>query len=270
MSRSGAHEAEPNQRHWGTQMGLARPGPRLLLVIVSSILLLIGVYEAGATPPTSIVIDGLEDFEPDEAYSGTSASTWYFTWDAENFYFGLDASGVASNSSDYWVVLHIDTDVTGGSGTATGVPYSTQQPTLSFPADYHFRWKSDNTYINMLDWNSGTSSWTGDNTADGNFGISGSQSGTYVEFAIPRASLGSPSVINIEGSMINETVFTEYTFHMVPNLNSEGYDADFVDHLTLLLSGAAVPSISRPGFLLLAVLFVVLAVLAAGRHRRRA
>ena len=53
--------------------------------------------------------------------------------------------------------------------------YNTQEPGLPFDADYHFRWKVDNTYINMLDWNSGSSSWTDDNTGDSNFGIVGFQ-----------------------------------------------------------------------------------------------
>jgi hypothetical protein len=217
--------------------------------------LLVGTPVLMAAPPTTIVIDGVNDFEVDESYNGTSGSTWYFTYDDTNFYFGISATDVGSGSSTEFVVLYLGT---GGPGTTSGVLYDTQQPTLPFPANFHFRWKTDNTYINMLDYNSGTASWTDDNLDPGNFGISGFQNGNYVEFSIPRASLGNPSTLNVAGSMINELAGSEWTFFMVPDTNIDGYDANFTDYHTFVLQSPPVPSIQGWAALLLAATMAVL------------
>lgn len=82
-----------------------------------------------ATTYNTITIDGTNDFDADEAVSGTSGSTWYFTWDENNFYFGVNASDVDDNSSTKWVVLYIDSDPqltpTNGTGSTAGVTYNT-------------------------------------------------------------------------------------------------------------------------------------------------
>jgi hypothetical protein len=183
----------------------------------------------------TIIIDGTNDFAADEDVPGTSGSTWYFTWDATNFYFAVAASDVAANSATKFVVLYLDTDPQqtplSGNGTSTGVNYNTQTPGLPFRADFHFRWKTDNTYTNMLDWNNGTNSWTDDNTSGGNFGIAAFQSGTFVEFKIPRTSLGNPSQVYVCGSMLNEQGGVESTFFLTPQSNGpDGYDKDFAHY----------------------------------------
>jgi len=194
-----------------------------------------------AETPTTITIDGnTSDFEADENVSGTSGSSWYFTWDNTNFYFATYGNpDVASNDSNKWVQLYIDTDPQedplSGNGTSTGVMYNTQQPDLPFYADFHIRWKADNNYTNMLDWN-GVDSWTNDNLDDNNFGISGSQSGYYVELKIPRASLGNPSAVYVAGAMINEQSGGEWTFFMTPtDSNSNGNDADIASYFGFIL-----------------------------------
>ena len=117
----------------------------------------------------TIIIDGTNDFASDEDVPGSSGSTWYFSWDATNFYFGINGSpDVGGGSSTKWVVLNIDSDPDGANGSNAGVLYNTQQPTLPFKADFQYRWKTDGTYANMLDWNNGTSSWTDDNTGNNN------------------------------------------------------------------------------------------------------
>ncbi len=198
-----------------------------------------------ATSFHTIVIDGANDFAADEDMPGTSGATWYVTWSATHFYFGINASDVGSGSATRFVNLYLDTDPQqnplSGNGTSTGALYNTQQPTLPFNADYHFRWRTDNTYTNMLDWNNGTASWTDDNTGNNNFGITAFQSGNYLEVAIPRASLGNPTAVYAAGSMINEQAFNEYTFFMFPNGNSEGYDANYTNYRGFILNGGLAP-----------------------------
>ena len=199
-----------------------------------------------ATSFHTIVIDGTNDFTADETMPGTSGSTWYMTWSATHFYFGINASDVGSGSATRFVNLYLDTDPQqnplSGNGTSTGVLYNTQQPGLSFNADYHFRWQANNAYTNMLDWNNGTLSWTDDNTGNNNFGITAFQSGNYLEVAIPRASLGNPTAVYAAGSMINEQAFNEYTFFMFPNGNSEGYDANYPNYRGFSLNGGLAPN----------------------------
>jgi len=178
-----------------------------------------------AQTPHTIAIDGTNDFAANEDVPGTSGSTWYFTWDANNFYFGITASDVAANDPNKWVLLYLDTDPRqnplSGNGTSTGQQYSNQTPGLPFFADYHFRWKTNNSFMELQQWNG--SSWvTGNNT-----GIAAFQSGTFVEFQIPRANPGSPAAVYTCGAMINEAAGGEFTFFMTPSSNVQGFDANF-------------------------------------------
>lgn len=197
-------------------------------------------------------IDGTDNFTAAEKFSGTSGSTWAFTWDATNFYFSLNAPDVGSGSGDKFVYLYIDTDPQrnplSGNGSAVGVNYNTQTPGLPFNADYHLRWKADNSYTNMLDYNNATSSWVDDNTGDLNDGITFTQSGNYVEFSIPRASLDNPTSIYVAGSMINEVGGGESTFFMLPSANNtDAYKADLNSFYGFDLSDGIVPNV--PGAL---------------------
>lgn len=198
-----------------------------LFTLLIPIFFVFGNVGYGQTYST-INIDGTEDFAANEEISGTSGSTWYFTWDQNNIYFGLDASDVNSDNEKKWVQLYFDTDPTGSNGTNTGITYNTQQPGLPFDADYHFRWKADGTYVNIQEFNG--SNWV---DAGATFGSGKDsevwQSGTYIEISIKRSFFGNPDAIQLVGAMLNETGGAEYTYFMMPNSNSEGYDADY-DH----------------------------------------
>lgn len=222
--------------------------PRFLFFIFLTLfcLWLTPAGPASATSFHTITIDGSNDFTADETMPGTSGSTWYMTWDATTFYFGVNATDVSSGSATRFVTLYLDTNPQqnplSGNGSSTGVLYNTQQPGLPFNADFHFRWRTDDTYINMLDWNNGTSSWTDDNTGNNNFGITRARVGNYIEFSIPRASLGNPTAVYAAGAMINEQAGGEFSFFMFPNSNSEGYDANFTNYHGLILNGGLSPN----------------------------
>ena len=199
-----------------------------------------------ATTNHTITIDGTNDFATDEDFTGTSGAIWYFTWDANNFYFAVSASDVNNNDANKWVHLYIDTDPkatpTSGTGSTTGVTYNTQTPTLPISANYHFRWKTDNSYTNLLDYNTGTSSWDDDNTGGNNFGIAAFQSGTFVEFSIPRASLGNPVALQVSGTMVNEAGGSEWTYFMFPSSgNTDGYQANHSSFYGFVLNDGLSP-----------------------------
>lgn len=202
------------------------------------------------TPATSfhtITVDGTNDFASDEDVAGTSGSTWYFTWDAANFYFGVNASDVSSGSSTRWVHLYLDTSPqptpTSGAGSTSGLLYNTQQPALPFTADYHFRWKADNTYNNLQSWNG--SAWV---DAGATFGGAGDaqvfQSGTFLEGRISRSFLGNPTSLYVSGSMINEQSFGEYTYFMTPSSNSDAYDTNYTNYFGFALGSGISPDSS--------------------------
>jgi len=212
--------------------------PRFILQSLFSLLILcFPLAHLWATTPTTISIDGTVDFEADEDVSGTSGSIWYFTWDANYFYVGLDANDVDDNDNAKWLHLYLDTDpttpATSGSGTTLGVNYTTQEPVLPFSANYHFRWRTSNNFTELMEYN-GTN-WA---QLGVNVGVAAFQAGTFVEIRLDRAEIGNPSVIRVAGSMINQASGVESTFFMAPSGNSEGYDTDYTDFFTFpLISG---------------------------------
>lgn len=206
------------------------------------IALLYGFYPLSAALATSyhtITIDGVNDFAADEDVPGTSGSTWYFSWDAANIYVGTIVSDVAIDSSTKWVHLYLDTDPeqtpTGGTGSTSGVLYNTQQPGLPFSANYHLRWKADNTFTELMVWDG--AAWV----AADQTGVAAFQNGTFVEFRIPRAKLGSPASVYVAGGIINEISGGEYTYFMTPSSNTEGYDANYSNWLGFVLSEGLAP-----------------------------
>ncbi|MDZ7308975.1 MAG: hypothetical protein ONB49_18230, partial [candidate division KSB1 bacterium] len=213
------------------------------MMMVGLVSVLWPVAQALAGSPHTITIDGNNDFAANEDVPGTSGSTWYFTWDATSFYFGLNAPDVASGSATKFVLLYLDADPRqnplSGNGASLGQNYNTQHPGLPFNADYHFRWKADNTFTDLMSWNG--SSWVGGN----NSGVQAFQSGTFVEFKIPRANLGNPAQLYVCGAMINEQAFVESTFFLTPQSNGpDGYDKDFTHYFGFPLVDNIAPDFS--------------------------
>ena len=207
-----------------------------VITFISLLLLALG------TTYTTIIIDGINDFEADEALTTTSSfATYYATWDVDYIYLGGNNSNVSANSSQRFMYFYIDSDPqidpTSGTGTTTGLTYNTQQPNLPFTANYHFRWRTDNAYMNLQTWNG--SAWVdGEQT-----GIQAYQSGNYVEFRIPRANIGLPTQIYLCGAMINEVSGGEWTFFQIPaDGHTDGYDRDFVSRFSFILTSGISPN----------------------------
>ena len=199
-----------------------------------------------ATTFHTISIDGTNDFAGDETFATTSGGyTAYITWDASTLYLGYDGNDVGSGSSSTkWVLFYFDTDPqmtpTSGTGTTTGQQYNTQQPGLPFSANYHLRWKTDNSYTNMGNWNgsawdygSGSGYWTG----------SANNTGNYVEISVPLSDLGNPSQIYITSFMINEQDGGEWTYAGNPSdAFSDGYDPDVAHYYGFNLNSGVAPN----------------------------
>ncbi len=213
-----------------------------LLLILSNLLF--------ATTFHTITIDGTNDFAADETFSTTSTGyTTYITWDQNNLYIGYDGVDINAgiNPQYKWILIYFDTDPqqtpTSGTGTTVGQLYNTQQPNLPFSANFHLRWKGDNTYTNMGKWTgsswdygSGGGYWTGSLV----------RSDTYLEISIPLSDLGNPSQVYICTNMINEESGFEWTYAGNPSdMFTDGYDPDYLHYYGFNLTSGISPNHSQ-------------------------
>jgi hypothetical protein len=130
----------------------------------------------------------------------------------------------------------------GPGGTTMGEDYNTQQPVLPFPARYHVRWKTNNTFTSAKSFDD--SQWQ-----EANWVLTGDiyQSGTFVEMRIPRTDIGAPERVQIHMSMINEAAQLEGTFAGAPASSfSDGYDPDYTRYFEFDLGAAMPPSSYDP------------------------
>jgi hypothetical protein len=193
-----------------------------------------GPAEAGAEAgPKGHVVDGVNDFAPGEKFDTTSTkidSSYhaYAAWDAKNLYFGMEGNDVAAgvaNATNKWVMLYIGRDAL--PGTTTGLPYSTvQQPTLPFPASIHLRWKVSGDYTNVQQWNAAMTKWEDAALVP----LTVFRQGKFVEMGVSRASLGSPSKIQVVMNMLIENG-NDRTYAGVPKKAfTDGLDPDFAQY----------------------------------------
>lgn len=195
----------------------------------------------------TITIDGTNDFSSDETFTTTSTGyTTYITWDQNNLYIGYEGADINAgiNPQYKWILIYFDTDPqttpTSGTGTTVGQLYNTQQPNLPFSANFHFRWKGDNSYTNMGKWTG--SSWDY-GAGSGYWSGSHVRSGTYIEFSFPLSDLGNPSQLYICTNMINEEAGFEWTYAGNPNdMFSDGYDPDYLHYYGFNLTSGISPN----------------------------
>ncbi|HEX7663780.1 MAG TPA: hypothetical protein VF407_04695, partial [Polyangiaceae bacterium] len=109
-----------------------------------------------------------------------------------------------------------------------------------FPAQYHVRWKADNTYTNAQSWNG--SAWT---DASWSFSDNVNENGNYFEMRIPLANIGSPTSVSVDVSMINEEASHEATYSGVPSTSfTDAYNPSYTKYLQLDLQGTTKPNAS--------------------------
>jgi hypothetical protein len=118
------------------------------------------------------------------------------------------------------------------------VTYNTQTPTLPFPAAWHVRWKTDNSYTNAQFLNGST--WV---DAGWNFTGNVFQSGTFFEMRIPRSYIGSPATATMVMAMLNEQTGVEATYAGVPSTAFvDSYNPSFAHYFSFDLNGCQAPT----------------------------
>lgn len=183
----------------------------------------------------TVGIDGANDFvTANERFDSSSAGYFgYLAWDRDTLFVGIEGADIGSGSATRFVLVYLG----GTGGTTVGQNYNTQSPALPFDAKWHVRWRADNLLTD-------TQEWDGAMWATATWNASAFQSGNFVELAIPIAELGSPAMLPVHLSMINEAGGAEATFSVVPatSIAADGYDPDYDEFFVLDLEGSTVPS----------------------------
>eukprot|EP01114_Cavostelium_apophysatum_P013056 TRINITY_DN3082_c0_g1_i1.p1 TRINITY_DN3082_c0_g1~~TRINITY_DN3082_c0_g1_i1.p1 ORF type:complete len:714 (-),score=153.61 TRINITY_DN3082_c0_g1_i1:28-2169(-) len=158
---------------------------------------------------------------------GSDNSIWYFTWDADNFYFAVSSPTLAQvpavQMNNYDLVFFIDTDPqsvpTNGAGTTTGPSFSSQSIKLPFNGDFFVRWKAGPRQISIYTWDSSSNNWNEPTVDAGDYNsITGAPG--FVEFNISRKELGYPNNIQVCGSILNVSPGSSTTFSYIPAMNN--------------------------------------------------
>jgi hypothetical protein len=187
----------------------------------------------------TIAIDGVDDFTSDERFESTlPGSQGLITWDADYVYVGLEAPVVDTGTSDDWFTVYVG----GAAGTTTGVAYGPQQPTLSFPAQWHVRWRADGSVFEALAW--GGAAW-----ADAGWDLTGdlAVSGTYLEMRFRRIDIGDPTMLSIHLSVVHDEATLEETTVGVPFTSfNNGLDPDYMERYVFDLLGTQPPGAYVP------------------------
>lgn len=159
-----------------------------------------------------IQIDGIDDFLSAEQFATTSAGyDARVTWDADNIYVGYsgpDLEPSAAEAATKWLFVYIDVDPGTQNGALVDELYNTQAATFpaGFRADYYVRWKCDATLLSLKKFAGGT--WTDEATVP-----PAARGGSYVELAIPRATLGANATsMSLVAWMINEQANVESSY----------------------------------------------------------
>jgi hypothetical protein len=186
----------------------------------------------------SETIDGTNNFVAGETFATSSGGySTYVTWDSTYVYVGYNGTDVNTGGANKWVLIYLGDSA----GSSTGVTYNTQTPTFptGFNAKYHIRWKADNTYTNAQTY---TAAW-----ADAAWDFTGDvfRTGSFVEFRIPRADIGSPTTLKVIVNMINEQGGGEWTYGLAPSTGfTDGYAANPAKYLSCNLNSSSAPTTS--------------------------
>jgi hypothetical protein len=170
-----------------------------------------GGDDGGDASKSGHQVDGVNDFASGDKLTTTSSGTGYnayISWDAKNVYFGMEGADIsqgASSADKKWVFLYLG--ATGTPGSTTGIGYdcgggcTAQQAMLPFSAAWHVRYKIDGSYANVQKWNSGSSKWEDAGIA---ITLTTARAGSFLEMAISRTQLGSPSKLDVHFNMLIE------------------------------------------------------------------
>ncbi len=195
--------------------------------------------EGGGDAGTTHKIDGINDFAAGEKFQTTSSSTSYFAyvaWDAKNVYFGMEGSDVSQttpNAGNKWILIYMGRDAL--PGATTGIDYAgQQQPNLPFQASLNIRLKIDGSFSEVQESNGGA--WVKNTLVT----FTTQRSGIFLELAVSRAALGSPTKLRVHMNMLIEGGGLDFTYAGMPSTSfTDGKDPDFAKYYEFDLSDLA-------------------------------
>ena len=176
----------------------------------------------------TIAIDGSDDFTANETFGTTSAAYGArVSWDAETIYLGYggpDLDPAAPQTATKWLFAYLDVDPGAATGATLSQTYRTQHATFpaGFGAEYYVRWKCDGSLVSLEQHQAGGTWTTASVPASG-------RAGTFLELAIPRATLGGATSLGIVTWMINEADGLEASYGgLYPGNFADGYAMNLV------------------------------------------
>jgi parallel beta-helix repeat protein len=211
-------------------------------MIAASFVLTVALAAAAPAAPYrhTITIDGANDFNSQEIFPTTTVSyTAYVTWDDSNLYLGCSGPDIIFGGSTKWLLFYLDPDPGSGTGSSTGRPYNTQQPTFpaGFAAKYLWAWGVDELRRHFFQY-SGTA-WE----EIANPIQEAASSTRFVEFGVPLSSIGNPAKIGIAACLVDEVASGEWTYGGMPSTAfTDGYDPDFAHSYVGDFSSARPPN----------------------------
>ena len=182
--------------------------------------------DAPAAYEHRIMIDGVDDFLSGEQFATTSAGYGArVAWDADNIYVGYagaDLDPATVDTATKWLFVYVDVDPGMPNGALVNETYNTQGATFpaGFRADFYVRWKCDGTLLTLKQLVGGV--WTDSATVP-----PASRGGSFVEMALPRATLGASTSMSVVAWMINEKANVESSYAgLYANNFTDGYAAN--------------------------------------------
>lgn len=188
----------------------------------------------------AIEIDGVDDWNGDEGLAtSTEGHVAHVAWDETHVYVGIRSPDVAIANSSVWFVVYFG----GDGGTTDGVLYNTQQPALPFDARWHLRWRADNIYTDVLEYEAGAWSPGGWMIADGDV----YRSGDLLEMRVARSDLGDPNQLDMHLGVLREAMLDEASWAACPDTSYvDGLDPDYTAYWSFDLSGSDAPGAHAP------------------------
>jgi Bacterial Ig-like domain len=184
----------------------------------------------------TVAIDGVDDWNGDEGLTtSTVGHVAHVAWDAEYVYLGMRSPDVAIVNGAVWVVFYLG----GPNGTSDGVLYNTQAPALPFSARWHVRWRADNIFTDVLEYDG--AQWAPGGLAFGDGDVY--QQGELLELRIARSDLGDPDGLELHAGLLRETVLDEASWAACPEDSyADGYDPDYSQYWSFDLNGSVNPA----------------------------
>ena len=146
----------------------------------------------------------------------------------------MSSPDVAVPSGTTWVVAYFG----GAGGSTSGQIYNTQQPALPFAARWHLRWRADNTYTDVQEWDG--DAWVPSAWQLGEGDVY--QAGELVEFRVARSDLGDPDALELHLGILREADGTEASWAAHPEGSYvDGYDPDYTQYWAFDLLGSTMP-----------------------------